>query len=126
MRRVAQGRAIHHASPRAPCPPCTLHPTLAPRPDTVPTPRTTLFLIRRTPYAVQVTLGLYIGVPYVLLASLLGALLCGSAVAGTALALLLASLALPAPPRPWQAFLDCGLFRCDALWCSVTQWRAGG
>ncbi|KAG2501155.1 hypothetical protein HYH03_000970 [Edaphochlamys debaryana] len=59
-----------------------------------------------------VTLAMYVGWPYVLLALTVAALR-GSPFAWAALGVLFGSLLLPAPARPWHGFLDSGLFR---LW----------
>ncbi|PNW86259.1 hypothetical protein CHLRE_02g079003v5 [Chlamydomonas reinhardtii] len=60
----------------------------------------------------QLTLGLYVGFPYILLGLLLGTA-AGSRAAAAALALTLGSLLVPAPPHIRQGMLDSALFR---LW----------
>lgn len=59
----------------------------------------------------QATLAAYVGWPYALVGLAVGAAVWGSGLCVALLLVLAATVALPAPPRPWEAFLGLPLFR---------------
>ncbi len=59
----------------------------------------------------QATLAAYVGWPYALVALAVGAVVWGSGLCVALLVVLAATVALPAPPRPWESFLALPVFR---------------